>query len=79
MKHSAISHVLRGAIRVYQVTVSPLLGPRCRFHPSCSHFACEAIAAHGAGRGSLLAVKRLLRCHPWGGSGVDPVPSPPST
>jgi putative membrane protein insertion efficiency factor len=74
-----VSHVLRGAIRVYQVAVSPLLGPRCRFHPSCSHYACDAIAAHGAGKGTVLAAKRLLRCHPWGGSGIDPVPSPPSS
>lgn len=73
-----IGGVLRGLIRAYQVTVSPLLGPRCRFHPSCSHYACEAIAVHGAAKGTQLAAKRLLRCHPWGGSGVDPVPAPPS-
>lgn len=76
MKHSIFSRVLRGAIRVYQVTASPLLGPRCRFHPSCSEYACEAIAAHGAGKGTALAAKRLARCHPWGGSGFDPVPTP---
>jgi len=74
-----IGGVLRGLIRAYQVTVSLLLGPRCRFHPSCSHYACEAIAAHGAARGTVLAAKRVLRCHPWGGSGVDPVPAPPSS
>lgn len=78
-KHSLMSHVLRGSIRAYQLGVSPLLGPRCRFHPSCSEYACEAIASHGAGKGAVLAAKRLLRCHPWGGSGVDPVPSPPSS
>jgi len=79
MKHSAFSHLLRGSIRVYQRAVSPLLGPRCRFHPSCSEYACEAIGAHGAGKGAVLAAKRLLRCHPWGGSGFDPVPTPPSS
>lgn len=79
MKASAASQLLRGAIGVYQYAVSPLLGPRCRFHPSCSEYACEAIAAHGAAKGSLIAAKRLLRCHPWGGSGVDPVPSPPTS
>lgn len=79
MKASILSHVLRGAIRVYQVTASPLLGPRCRFHPSCSHYACEAIAAHGAGKGTVLAAKRLARCHPWGGSGFDPVPASPTS
>ena len=79
MKLSPLGHALSAAIRVYQVTVSPLLGPRCRFHPSCSHYACEAITAHGARKGATLAAKRLLRCHPWGGSGIDPVPNPPST
>jgi putative membrane protein insertion efficiency factor len=74
MKHSLLSHVLRGSLRAYQIGISPLLGPRCRFHPSCSHYACDAITEHGAARGTHLAVKRLLRCHPWGGSGFDPVP-----
>ncbi|MGE4062183.1 MAG: membrane protein insertion efficiency factor YidD [Rhodospirillaceae bacterium] len=79
MNTSPLSTALRGAIRAYQITVSPLLGPRCRFHPSCSQYACEAITAHGAAKGAVLAAKRLLRCHPWGGSGIDPVPSPPSS
>jgi len=61
-------------IRGYQLLVSPLLGPRCRFLPSCSEYATEAITAHGLLRGSALAVRRLLRCHPLGGSGYDPVP-----
>jgi putative membrane protein insertion efficiency factor len=61
-------------IRAYQVVVSPLLGPSCRFEPSCSEFAQQAIARHGALRGPWLAVKRLARCHPFGGSGYDPVP-----
>jgi putative membrane protein insertion efficiency factor len=66
--------LLRVLIRLYQLLVSPLLGPNCRYWPSCSHYAAEAIAVHGAWRGSWLAVTRLLRCHPWGGSGYDPVP-----
>ncbi len=65
---------LRLLIRVYQLLISPLLGINCRFEPSCSHYAQEAIAAHGAWRGLILAGQRLLRCHPWGGSGFDPVP-----
>jgi uncharacterized protein len=51
--------------------------PSCRYYPSCSHYAAEAVARHGPGFGSLLAARRLLRCHPWGGSGYDPVPSAP--
>jgi uncharacterized protein len=72
-----IGTLLRGLIRAYQLLISPLLLPSCRFEPSCSHYAQEAIAAHGAARGSLLALQRLLRCHPWGGSGYDPVPPAP--
>lgn len=62
-------------LRVYQAVVSPWLGPRCRFHPSCSHYACEALERHGLGRGSWLTLRRLGRCHPFGGGGFDPVPS----
>jgi uncharacterized protein len=69
--------VIRGAIRAYQLLVAPILGPSCRYYPSCSHYAAEAVARHGPGRGSRLAVRRLLRCHPWGGSGYDPVPTEP--
>ena len=65
---------LRGLIRGYQLLVSPLLPPSCRFYPSCSHYAAEAIARHGPWRGARLAARRLLRCHPWGGGGYDPVP-----
>jgi hypothetical protein len=68
--------LLRGLIRAYQLMLSPLLGPRCRYLPSCSDYAAEAIASHGAARGCWLALRRLLRCHPWGGSGYDPVPPP---
>ena len=69
-----LSAVLRGLIRAYQLLVSPLLPPSCRYLPSCSAYAAEAIATHGAIRGTWLTLRRLLRCHPWGGSGWDPVP-----
>lgn len=65
---------LRWLVRAYQLGISPLLGPRCRYYPTCSHYALEALKVHGGYRGSQLAVKRILRCHPWGGSGYDPVP-----
>ena len=61
-------------IRGYQMFVSPLLGPRCRFYPSCSAYAVEAIMVHGPLRGCYLAARRLLRCHPWNPGGIDPVP-----
>ncbi len=66
--------ILMGAIRVYQWVLSPLLGPRCRFYPSCSCYAHTAIERHGALRGSWLALRRLLRCHPFVEGGYDPVP-----
>ena len=61
-------------IRVYQWTLSPLLGQNCRFHPSCSRYAIEAIDRFGAPRGVWLALKRIGRCHPWHPGGYDPVP-----
>lgn len=61
-------------IRVYQWAISPLIRQRCRFYPSCSHYAYEAFTHYGVGRGFLLTLRRLGRCHPWGGSGVDLVP-----
>jgi putative membrane protein insertion efficiency factor len=61
-------------IRLYRVLLSPVLGPRCRYLPSCSEYALEALARHGVGRGGWLALRRIIRCHPWGGSGYDPVP-----
>lgn len=62
------------AIRLYQLLVSPLLPPACRFYPSCSRYAAEAIASHGILRGGALAARRLARCHPWNPGGVDFVP-----
>lgn len=67
---------LRGAIRGYQLAVSPLLGPRCRFYPSCSQYALEALERFGVLRGTYLAARRLLRCHPFHPGGYDPVPPP---
>jgi putative membrane protein insertion efficiency factor len=61
-------------IRAYQWLLSPLLGSNCRFQPTCSHYAAEAITEHGIVRGTWLALRRVGRCHPWGGSGFDPVP-----
>jgi uncharacterized protein len=66
--------VLAGLIRIYQIAVSPLLPPACRFYPSCSQYARDAILRHGALRGTALAAARLARCHPWNPGGVDFVP-----
>lgn len=71
-----VSLMLKVAVRAYQLLVSPLLLPSCRFLPTCSEYAAEAIERHGAFRGIALAIRRLARCHPWGGSGYDPVPNP---
>ena len=69
--------VLRALVRFYQFAVSPLLTPSCRFHPSCSEYAREALTRFGAAEGARLTVLRLMRCHPWGGAGFDPVPESP--
>jgi putative membrane protein insertion efficiency factor len=71
---SPLALILRGLIRAYQWTLAPVLGANCRFVPSCSQYACEAIGRHGAAAGVYLGAKRLLRCNPWGGCGCDPVP-----
>jgi putative membrane protein insertion efficiency factor len=67
-------YVLKHLIRAYQLVISPLLGPSCRFYPSCSHYAIEAIEAHGSLHGAWLTIKRISRCHPWHEGGFDPVP-----
>mgnify|MGYP003334445441 CR=1 FL=1 len=61
-------------VKFYQAAISPLIGPACRYTPTCSEYAAQAIAKYGGFRGGYLAIKRLLRCHPWGGYGHDPVP-----
>ena len=68
------ARVLLALIRVYQCTLSHLIGRHCRHQPTCSNYTAEAIAKHGAIRGSWLGLKRIVRCHPWGTSGYDPVP-----
>lgn len=70
--------VLSVPIRIYRYLISPMLPPRCRFYPSCSAYALEALSRHGALRGGWLATRRLCRCHPWNPGGVDLVPESPS-
>ncbi|MGI9261625.1 MAG: membrane protein insertion efficiency factor YidD [Woeseiaceae bacterium] len=65
---------LLGLVWLYRTAISPLLGANCRFEPSCSAYAEEALRVHGGIKGGWLALKRICRCHPWGGSGYDPVP-----
>lgn len=67
--------ILMAPIRVYRYAISPLLPPTCRFYPSCSEYALEAIGTHGPVKGSWLAARRVCRCHPWNPGGVDPVPA----
>ena len=66
-------------IRLYQWTLSPVLPPSCRYHPTCSAYAIEAVLTHGIFKGSWLALRRILRCHPWSSGGYDPVPPPHSS
>ncbi|MDR3429906.1 MULTISPECIES: membrane protein insertion efficiency factor YidD [Silvimonas] len=69
-----MSRLMIFLLQTYRYTLSPLLGARCRFSPSCSQYAIEAIAKYGAVKGGWLTMRRLARCHPWGGHGHDPVP-----
>jgi uncharacterized protein len=69
-----VATALVGLVRIYQLTLSALIGRRCRFLPTCSDYATEAIVRHGAWRGLWLGAARVCRCHPWGGDGFDPVP-----
>ncbi|WP_188152072.1 membrane protein insertion efficiency factor YidD [Teredinibacter waterburyi] len=73
-KLSPLARLVLLPIYFYRYCISPMLGPRCRFQPSCSEYAVEAIATHGVARGFLLATKRLSHCHPWHEGGYDPVP-----
>ena len=67
---------LIASVRAYQVVISPWTPAACRYTPTCSSYAIEAIEKHGSGKGGWLALRRIGRCHPWGGSGFDPVPAP---
>jgi hypothetical protein len=69
-----ISWPFRVLIRAYQLAISPLLGPRCRFYPSCSQYTLQALEQHGLLRGLWLGIRRIARCHPWHPGGFDPVP-----
>jgi putative membrane protein insertion efficiency factor len=69
-----VKWILIGLVKIYQSILSPLLPMACRYQPTCSQYAVEAIQKHGAFKGFLLAIKRISRCHPWGGKGYDPVP-----
>jgi uncharacterized protein len=73
---AALGGLLAVPVRAYRLLVSPVLPPSCRFLPTCSDYAVEAIEKHGAVHGMALSLRRLARCHPWGGSGYDPVPEP---
>lgn len=69
-----MKYLILASVRIYKYVVSPLLGPRCRFFPSCSDYAMEAVRKYGALKGAGLAAKRIGRCHPWNAGGFDPVP-----
>lgn len=72
--HSPLAVVLRFVVIAYRMALSPVLGPNCRYEPTCSSYALQAIERFGALRGGWLACRRIARCHPWGGCGHDPVP-----
>ena len=71
---SPLARLLAGLVRAYQYLLSPYFGTQCRFTPTCSHYAIGVLRKHGAFRGSYLATRRILRCHPWQPGGYDPVP-----
>ncbi len=74
MKTSLFAYLAIFFIKVYKVLISPLIGNTCRFVPTCSSYAIEAYMVHGFFKGTYLTIRRILRCHPWGGHGYDPVP-----
>jgi len=71
---SPLAHLIALPVRLYRLVCSPWVGQNCRFHPTCSAYALEALGRHGAVRGTWLTLRRLARCHPWGRSGIDNVP-----
>ncbi|MFW2178147.1 MULTISPECIES: membrane protein insertion efficiency factor YidD [unclassified Moraxella] len=74
--NQGLARLLLGVIQFYRYAISPLLPARCRFYPTCSSYGIEAVRLHGGWLGGWLTIKRVCRCHPWGGSGVDFVPLP---
>jgi putative membrane protein insertion efficiency factor len=72
-----MKYLLIGLLKAYRLVISPLYGNVCRYYPSCSAYALRAVTVHGAAKGSWLAIRRLLRCHPWAPGGYDPVPGTP--
>jgi putative membrane protein insertion efficiency factor len=74
-----MQRILVSLLRLYRYWLSPWLGSNCRFHPSCSQYALEAVQTHGAAHGAWLAARRVCRCHPWNAGGYDPVPNPTTT
>ena len=74
MRYDPVRYLLIGLLKGYRLFISPLYGQVCRYHPSCSTYALEAVTVHGSLRGSWLALRRLVRCHPWAAGGYDPVP-----
>jgi putative membrane protein insertion efficiency factor len=71
---SPLAHIIALPVRAYRLIFSPWVGHGCRYHPTCSAYSLEALEKHGAIKGGYLTIRRILRCHPWGGSGIDNVP-----
>ena len=69
-----LARIMSGPVHLYRATFSPIVGMNCRYHPTCSAYALEALERHGGIKGTYLAIRRILRCHPWGKSGIDNVP-----
>ncbi|MFM8433279.1 MAG: membrane protein insertion efficiency factor YidD [Bacteroidota bacterium] len=72
--NNLLAKLFIGMIRFYQIAISPLFRSSCRYNPTCSHYGIQALRKHGPFKGLYLTIRRLMRCHPWGGHGYDPVP-----